>query len=36
MSENCDAIVIFRIFLPILSSPEAGFLTQSLQKLCFQ
>ena len=36
MSENCDVIVIFQIFVPIWSSPEAEFWTQSLQKLCFQ
>ena len=35
MSTNYDAIVTFRIFWPIWSSPENGFWTQSLQKLGF-
>ena len=36
MLENCDAIVIFWIFWPIWSSPEAGIWIQSVQKLSFQ
>ena len=33
MLRNCDVIVIFLDFWPVLSSPEAGFQTQNLQKL---
>ena len=36
MSENYDVIAIFFYFWSIWSSPEAGFRTQSLQKLYFQ
>ena len=36
MLANCDVIAIFFYFWPIWSSPEAGFWTESLQKLCFQ